>query len=85
MQEAEKILYELGYFQSDPNKVELAKGWIEEANEFMQSCGVPTEMLIGARAYAVKFLWADARDKGETEKMLSASNVLVQLIVQMRG
>ena len=40
MQEVEKILYELGYYDSDPHKKVQVQGYIDEATEFMLESGV---------------------------------------------
>lgn len=85
MSEVEQILYELGYYANDDLKKEQIKRYISEAEEFIRSSGVSSEMLNSNRAYAVKFLWSEARDKGEISNMLSRHGVIVQLVAQLRG
>lgn len=70
MQEVDKILFKLGYLDSDPHqKTQEVQGYIDEAAEFMLESGVPNERLTTQRAYAVKSIWADYRDKGDDEKL----------------
>lgn len=84
MQDVDKILYKMGYFEPDPLKVAEVQGYIDEATEFMRESGVPDEKLITQRAYAVKAIWADYRDKGEDEKLIKKDGMLVALISQLR-
>lgn len=84
MQEADKILYKLGYFDSDPNKKNEVQSYIDEASEFMIESGVPAEKLASKRAFAVKSIWADLRDKGDEDKLIKKDGMIVALISQMR-
>lgn len=84
MTEVDKILYKLGYFDSDPNKQAEVQGYIEEAVEFMLESGVPKEKLTSQRAYAVKSIWADYRDKGDDNAIIVKDGMIVSLIAQMR-
>lgn len=84
MQEVDKILYKLGYYDGDPHKKTEIQGYIDEATEFMTESGVPPEKLTTQRAYAVKCIWADYRDKGDDEKLIKKDGMLVALISQLR-
>lgn len=84
MQEVDKILFKLGYLDSDPHKKQEVQGYIDEAAEFMLESGVPPEKLTTQRAYAVKSIWADYRDKGDDEKLIKKDGMLVALISQLR-
>ena len=84
MQEVDKILFKLGYLDSDPHKKQEVQGYIDEAAEFMLASGVPNERLTTQRAYAVKSIWADYRDKGDDEKLIKKDGMLVALISQLR-
>lgn len=84
MQEVDKILFKLGYLNSDPHKKQEVQGYIDEAAEFMLESGVPNERLTTQRAYAVKSIWADYRDKGDDEKLIKKDGMIVALISQLR-
>lgn len=84
MQEVDKILFKLGYLDSDPHKKQEVQGYIDEAAEFMLASGVPNERLTTQRAYAVKSIWADYRDKGDDEKLIKKDGMIVALISQLR-
>ena len=74
----------MGYLDSDPQKREEVQGYIDEAAEFMIESGVPAERLTSQRAYAVKSIWADYRDKGDDDKLIKKDGMLVALISQLR-
>jgi len=82
--DVDKILYKLGYYDSDPQKKQEVQGYIDEAVEFMTESGVLTDKLTTQRAYAVKSIWADARDKGEDDKLVKKDGMIVSLISQLR-
>ena len=84
MQEVDKILFKLGYLDSDPHKKQEVQGYIDEAAEFMLESGVPNERLTTQRAYVVKSIWADYRDKGDDEKLIKKDGMIVALISQLR-
>ena len=84
MQEVGKILFKLGYLDSDPHKKQEVQGYIDEAAEFMLESGVPNERLTTQRAYAVTSIWADYRDKGDGEKLIKKDGMIVALISQLR-
>lgn len=84
MSEVDKILYKLGYYDSDPHKKAEVQGYIDEASEFMAESGVPAEKLNTQRAYAIKSIWADARDKGEVDDIIKKDGMIVALISQLR-
>ena len=84
MQEVDKILFKLGYLDSDPHKKQEVQGYIDEAAEYMLESGVPNERLTTQRAYAVKSIWADYRDKGDDEKLIKKDGMIVALISQLR-
>ena len=84
MQEVDKILFKLGYLDSDPHKKQEVQGYINEAAEFMLESGVPNERLTTQRAYAVKSIWADYRDKGDDEKLIKKDGMIVAPISQLR-
>lgn len=86
MQEIDKILYKMGYFDADPQKKQSVQDSIDAATEFMRESGVPDDKLKCARAYSVKALWADGIDKGVSiEKLIAPDGMIVALIAQMRG
>lgn len=82
--DVDKILYKLGYFDSDPQKKQEVQGYIDEATEFMLESGVPSEKLNTQRAYAIKSIWADYRDKGDDDKLVKKDGMIVSLISQLR-
>ena len=84
MQEVDKILYKLGSFDADPHKKQEVQGYIDEAVEFMTESGVPVERLNTQRAYAIKSIWADARDKGDDDKLVKKDGMIIALISQLR-
>ncbi|MBQ7978116.1 MAG: hypothetical protein IJ301_05995 [Clostridia bacterium] len=84
MQEVDKILYKLGYYDSDDNKKAEIQGYIDEATEFMQECGVPQDKLKSQRAYAIKSIWADCRDRGDDDKIVRKEGMIVALISQLK-
>lgn len=84
MQEVDKILYKLGYYDSDPHKRQEVQGYIDEATEFMIESGVPREKLTSQRAYAIKSIWADARDKGNDDALVKKDGMVVALLSQLR-
>lgn len=84
MQEVDKILYKLGYYDSDPHKKAEVQGYIDEAVEFMLDAGVPKEKLNTQRAYAIKSIWADARDKGSDDQIIRKEGMIVALVSQLR-
>lgn len=84
MDEIEKIMYAMGYYDSDPAKREQVKGYIAEAEEFMTGAGVPNDKLGTQSAYAIKSLWADARDGGQADSLISRDGMIVHLISQLR-
>lgn len=84
MQEVDKILYKLGYYNSDPQKQAEVQGYIDEATEFMRESGVPDSKLTSQRAYVVKSIWADYRDKGDDDKIVKKDGMVVALIANLR-
>lgn len=84
MQEVDKILFKLGYLDSDPHKKQEVQGHIDEATEFMIESGVPRDKLTTQRAYAIKSIWADCRDRGDDDKLIKKDGMLVALISQLR-
>ena len=84
MSEVDKILYKLGYYDSDPHKKAEVQGYIDEAVEFMLESGVKPEKLTTQRAYTIKSIWADARDKGEINDIVKCDGMVVALISQLR-
>jgi len=77
-------MYDLGYYEYDLNKQKQVEGFIKEAEEFMLNAGVLPTLLSSKRAYAVKSLWADARDKGEVVNLISSNAMITHLISQMK-
>ena len=69
MTEVDQILYSLGYYDSDPQKQSIVQGYIDEATEFMRESGVPDDKLTSRRAYSVKAIWADYRDRSEERRV----------------
>lgn len=84
MQEVDKILYKMGYFDADPHKKQEVQDSIDAAVEFMRESGVPAERLTSKRAYSVKALYADAFDKGQPDDIIKKDGMIVALIAQMR-
>ncbi len=84
MKEVDKILYKLGYYGSDEHKRAEVQGYIEEATEFMLECGVPNDKLTTQRAYAIKSIWADARDKGNDDLIVKKDGMIVALLSQLK-
>lgn len=84
MDEVDKILYKLGYFDSDPNKKAEVQGYVEEAQEFMLAAGVPKDKLSSQHAYAIKSIWADYRDKGDDNNIVKKDGMIVCLIAQLK-
>lgn len=84
MQEVDKISYKLGYYGDDPLKKGEIQGYIDEAVEFMRESGVPEEKLTSQRAYVVKTIWADCRDKGNDDQIVKKDGMVIALISQLR-
>lgn len=84
MQEVDKILYKMGYFDADPHKKQEVQDSIDAAVEFMRESGVPADRLTSKRAYSVKALYADAIDKGQPDDIIKKDGMIVALIAQMR-
>ena len=84
MNEVDKILYKLGYYDSDPHKKAEVQGYIDEAVEFMIDSGVKREKLTSQRAYAIKSIWANARDEGKIDDVIKKDGMIVALISQLR-
>ena len=63
MDELSRIMFRMGYLTDSPLKKEEIKGYIEEAEYYMLTSGIPLELLSSPSAYAVKSVWADKRDK----------------------
>lgn len=84
MEDVDKILYKLGYYDSDQNKRAEIKGYIDEAVEFMKECGVSEDKLKTQRAYAIKSIWADCRDKGDDNNIIRKEGMIVALISQLK-
>lgn len=84
MQEVDKILYKLGYYDADPQLKETVQGYIKTAEEFMLDSGVPQDRLSTQRAYSVKALFADAFDKGTPDDVIKKDGMVVALIAQLR-
>jgi hypothetical protein len=82
--DVDKILYKLGYYDADPHKKQEVEGYIAEAVEFMTASGVPAAKQTTQTAYAVKSIWADARDKGDDNAIVKKDGMIVSLISQMR-
>ena len=84
MEEIDKILYKLGYYDADPLKKQEVQDYIDESVEFMKSAGVPEKQLTSSTAYVVKTIWADARDAGNEDTRVKKDGMIVALISQMR-
>lgn len=82
--EVERILYKLGYYGSDPNKTQEIQGYIDEAVEFMTDSGIKPEQLKTQRAFAIKAIWADYRDKSDENNIIRKDGMIVSLISQLR-
>jgi hypothetical protein len=84
MQEVDKILYKMGYYDADPHKKQEVQDSIDASEEFMRASGVPAELITSKRAYAVKAIYADAVDKGTPDEIVKKDGMIVALISQMR-
>lgn len=84
MQEVDRILYRMGYFNADSHKKQEVQDSIDAATEFMRESGVPADKLTSKRAYSVKALYADAIDKGQPDEIVKKEGMIVALIAQMR-
>lgn len=84
MQEVDKILYKMGYFDADPHKKQEVQDSIDAAVEFMRESGVPADKLTSKRAYSVKAIYADAIDKGTPDDIIKKDGMIVALVSQMR-
>lgn len=84
MQEVDKILYKMGYFDADPYKKQEVQDSIDAAVEFMIESGVPAEQITSKRAYSVKAIFADAIDKGMPDEIVKKDGMIIALIAQMR-
>ena len=84
MEEVDKILYKLGYYDADLLKKQEVQDYIDESVEFMKSAGVPEKQLTSSTAYVVKTIWADARDTGKEDALVKKDGMIVALISQMR-
>ncbi len=82
--DVDKILYKMGYFHADPLKKQEVQGYIDEAVEFMRSCGVKPEKLTTHTAHAIKSIWADARDKGDNDNIIKKDGMIVALLSQLK-
>ena len=84
MDEIDKILYKLGYCDSDPLKRKEFEGYVDEAVEFMKDSGVAEADTSSATAYVVKSIWADCRDRGDENSIVKKDGMIVSLISQLR-
>lgn len=84
MNEVDRVMYKLGYYDADPAKAQEIKGYIDEATEFMASVGVPADKMTSQRAHAVKSIWAECRDRGEPDAIVKRDGMVIALIAQMR-
>lgn len=84
MTEGDKILYKLGYYDSDPNKKAEIQDYIQEAEEFMLDAGVPRTKLTTQRAHAIKSIWADGRDRGDDNNIIKKDGMIVALLSQLK-
>lgn len=84
MQEVDKILYKMGYFDADPHKRQEVQDSIDAAVELMLESGVPADKITSKRAYSVKAIYADAVDKGAPDEIVKKDGMIVALISQMR-
>ncbi len=82
--DVDKILYKMGYFNADRLKKQEVQGYIDEAVEFMKDAGVPDAKLTTQRAYAIKSIWADARDKGDDNAIVKKDGMIVSLLSQLK-
>jgi len=82
--DVDKILYKLGYYNGDPNKTQEIQGYIDEAVEFMKESGITDNQLTTQRAFAIKSIWADCRDRGDDNNIIRKDGMIVSLISQLR-
>ena len=84
MQEIDKILYEMGYLDSDPLKREIVQTYVDEAIEFMRASGVPEDVINSQNAHSVKSLWATYRDEKNPAEIVSKNGMIAHLICSLR-
>lgn len=84
MDEINKILYEMGYLDSDPLKRQTVQDYVDEAIEFMLASGVPEDAINSQSAHAVKSLWAQYRDEKNPAEIVSKNGMIVHLICSLR-
>lgn len=84
LNQVDKVLYHLGYFDADELKKAEIAGYIEEAQQFMRDSGVPEKKLTSPTAYAVISIWADYRDKGDENNLVKKEGMIVSLISQLK-
>lgn len=84
MKEVDKILYKLGYYDSDPNKQQEFEGYIAEAVDFMKESGVADDATTSPTAFVVKSIWADCRDRGDENAIVKKDGMIVALISQLK-
>ena len=84
MNEVEKILYKLGYGNSDPLKTQEVEGYVAEAEEFMLSKGIDESNLKSKTAFVIKSLWASYRDRGDDEEIIKREGMITHLLLDLR-
>ena len=84
MNDVDKILYKLGYYDSDPQKKAEVEGYIAEAVEFMIEGGVAEQDTNSQRAFVIKSIWADCRDRGDENAIVKKDGMIVSLISSLR-
>lgn len=82
--ELEFILSSLGYFAEDPVKRTIVQSYIEQADNFMTSAGVPDIKLQAPVARSIRILWAEAMEKGEGLDINDKHKYIVNLLDQLR-
>lgn len=84
MQEVDKILYSLGYYNDDPLKKKEIQSYMNEANEFMTSSGVQKKEITSTLAGTIRHIWVDARDKGETIDLTGKDKMILNILSQLK-
>lgn len=84
MDNAEKILYRLGYYATDTLKKEEVQEYMNEAVEYMRRAGVPETKLFSASSLAVQQIYAEERLKGGNKNILEKDGMIVALIIGLK-
>ncbi len=85
MEEADRILFTLGYYADDKNKKTQIQSYIDEANEFMLNAGVEKSKIVSASAASIRTMWAEARDREIEIDLTGRHKIILSIIEQLRS